>query len=52
MVGVKLEPDLVETARQQAEADGRTLSNYLRRIITAAVEPKVPEADEERVDRG
>ena len=37
-VGLKLPADLVEAAKQQAEADDRTLSSYLRRIIIAAVQ--------------
>ena len=39
-VGLKLPATLVEAAKQQAEADDRTLSAYLRRIIIAAVERK------------
>jgi hypothetical protein len=40
LVGLKLPADLVEAAKRQAEADDRTLSAYLRRIITAAVQPQ------------
>lgn len=39
-IGIKLPAGLVEAARQQAAADDRTLSAYLRRIITAAVQPE------------
>ena len=45
-VGLKLPADLVEEAKQQAEADDRTLSSYLRRIITTAVKQKAPSSDE------
>jgi hypothetical protein len=50
-VGLKLPLDVVEAAKQQAEADDRTFSAYLRRIIIAAVQQKVP-AREDEADRG
>lgn len=37
MVTLKLPTAVVETARQQAWADDRSLSAYLRKIITDAV---------------
>jgi hypothetical protein len=46
-VGLKLPADLVETAKQQAVADDRTLSAYLRRIIIAAVERNKPARESE-----
>ena len=36
-IGLKLPTDVVELAKQKAEADDRTLSAYLRRIIIKAV---------------
>ena len=52
-VGLKLPADLVDTAKQQAEADDRTLSAYLRRILTAAiVQRKAPTEDEAEGRRG
>jgi hypothetical protein len=45
-VGLKLPSGLVEEAKQQAEADDRTLSAYLRRIITTAVKEKAPASGE------
>ena len=50
-VALKLPVDLVETARQQAEADDRTLSAYLRRIITEAVKRDAPARVETDTDR-
>ena len=49
-VGLKLPADLVEAAKRQAEADDRTLSAYLRRIITAAVQRPAPGRDENAHD--
>ena len=46
-VGFKLPTDLVRAAKQQAEADDRSLSAYLRRIITAAVERNTTEPRKE-----
>ena len=46
-VGLKLPAPLVEAAKQQAEADDRTLSAYLRRIIIAAVERKASARESE-----
>lgn len=40
---MKLPREVVEKVKRQAEADDRTLSAYLRRIVLAAVE-KQPEA--------
>lgn len=37
-VALKMPTDVVLAARAQAEADGRPLSNYLRRIVTDAVQ--------------
>ena len=45
-VGLKLPAELVEAAKQQAEADDRTLSAYLRRIIIAAVKRPTTHDDE------
>lgn len=39
-VALKLPRDVVESAKQQAQADDRTVSAYLRRIIIAAVSQK------------
>jgi len=44
-VAVKLPADVAAAAKQQAEADDRTLSAYLRRLITQAVQRKQPESD-------
>jgi hypothetical protein len=44
-VAVKLSSDVLKAAREQAEADDRSVSAYLRRIITAAVR-KAPVQDE------
>ncbi len=49
-VGLKLPTDLVEAAKQLAEADDRTLSAYLRRIIVAAVQRNTSALDDQ--DRG
>ena len=49
-VAVKLSTDVLEAAKEQAEADDRTLSAYLRRIIATAVQRKAPAKDE--TDRG
>jgi hypothetical protein len=38
LVSLKLPTDTVETARQQAAADDRSLSQYLRRIVIDGVE--------------
>lgn len=38
LVSLKLPTDTVETARQQAKADDRSLSQYLRRIVIDGVE--------------
>jgi hypothetical protein len=48
-VAVKLSTDVLEAARQQAEADDRTLSAYLRRIIAAAVQRPRDETKNEPV---
>ena len=37
-VAVKLPADVAAAAKEQAAADDRTLSAYLRRVITQAVE--------------
>lgn len=37
-VALKMPTEVVLAARAQAEADGRPLSNYLRRIVTEAVQ--------------
>ena len=46
MVGLKLPADLAAEIRRQANEDDRTVSGYLRRLITAAVRQK-PAADSE-----
>ena len=43
-IGLKLPDDLFQAAKRQAEADDRTLSAYLRRIIAGAVRTAQAEA--------
>jgi hypothetical protein len=49
LLGVKVDPALADEIRRAARAEDRTVSGYLRRMITAAVRPSaVVEEKKER----
>jgi len=45
LIGVKVPADLAADIKRAAQADDRTVSGYLRRLITAAVRPAAGEKD-------
>jgi hypothetical protein len=49
LLGVKLPAEVVRALRRQAEADDRTLSAHVRRLLTRAVDTKAATTDERHV---
>ena len=45
ILNLRIDPELKKQAKKLAEADGRTLSNWLTRLISREVERAQAEAD-------
>ncbi len=48
ILNLRIDPELKKKAKKLAEADGRTLSNWLTRLISREVERAQAEASRER----
>jgi predicted HicB family RNase H-like nuclease len=48
LLNIRIEPDLKKKAKKLAEADGRSLSNWVTKLIAS----KVKEAEKEQQSKG
>jgi antitoxin component of RelBE/YafQ-DinJ toxin-antitoxin module len=46
-IQTRLDPEILEAAKRAAEAEGITLSEYLRKILLEGVEEKNPDGRDE-----
>lgn len=48
LLNIRIEPDLKKKAKKLAEADGRSLSNWVTQLIVSTVEMAEKEASEKK----
>jgi predicted HicB family RNase H-like nuclease len=46
LLNIRIDPDLKKKAKKLAEADGRSLSNWVTKLIASRVEKAEKDADE------